>query len=143
MPTDDDQVERFVFDACALIAYLNDEPGADKIEDLLDQAQQNHVQLYVTAVNIYEVFYDCLKRDAATARQLVDEIYGLPITVVESLDRPLMDAAGGFKVSYRVSLADSLALGLAQELNARLVSTDHHEMDQIDRDGKMQFHWLR
>lgn len=49
MPIDDDQVERFVFDACALIAYLNDEPGADKVEDLLDQAQQNHVQLYVTA----------------------------------------------------------------------------------------------
>lgn len=59
----------------ALIAYLNDEPGADKVEDLLDQAQQNHVQVYVTAVNIYEMFYDCLKRDAATARQLVDEIY--------------------------------------------------------------------
>ena len=56
MPIDDDQVERFVFDACALIAYLNDEPGADKVEDLLDQAQQNRVQVYVTAVNIYEVF---------------------------------------------------------------------------------------
>lgn len=143
MPTDDDRVERFVLDACAFIAYLNGEPGAGKIEDLLGQAQENYVQVYASAVNIYEVFYDCLKRDAATARQLLNEIYSLPITVVETLDRPLMDAAGGFKVSYRVSLADSLALGLAQLLNAQLVSTDHHEMDQIDRDGKIRFHWLR
>jgi len=29
MPSDADQVECFVFDACALIAYLNDELGAD------------------------------------------------------------------------------------------------------------------
>ena len=70
------------------------------------------------------LFYDCFKRDAATARQLVDGIYGLPITVIESLDCPLLYAAGWFKVSYHVSLADSIALGLAQESNARLVSTD-------------------
>jgi PIN domain nuclease of toxin-antitoxin system len=143
MPSNADQVECFVFDACALIAYLNDEPGAEKVEDLLDQAQQNRAQLHMAAVNVYEVFYDCLKRDAATARQLVDDVYGLPITIVESLDRQLMDAAGWFKVSYRVSLADSLALGLAQLLNACLVSTDHRELDPLDRDGKMRFHWLR
>jgi len=143
MPAEADQPECFVFDACALIAYLNDEPGADKVEDLLEQAHRGRIQLYVASVNVYEVFYDCLKRDAATARQLIDGIYGLSITVLEAFDRPLMDAAGWFKVSYRVSLADSVALGLAQVLNARLVSTDHHELDQIDRDGKMRFHWLR
>jgi PIN domain nuclease of toxin-antitoxin system len=143
MPAEADQPECFVLDACALIAYLNGELGADKVEDLLEQARQNRARLYVASVNAYEVFYDCLKRDATTARQLIDDIYGLPITVVESLDRPLMDAAGWFKVSYRVSLADSIALGLAQESNARLVSTDHHELDQIERDGKMRFRWIR
>jgi uncharacterized protein len=143
MTPDAGQAERFVLDACALIAYLNDEPGADGVADLLERAQQGRAHLYVAAVNIYEVYYDCLKRDAAQAKQLVEDVYGLPISVVEALDRPLMVAAGWFKVAYRVSLADSVALGLAQELNARFVSTDHHELDRIERDGKAPLHWLR
>lgn len=143
MPTDVGQPECFVFDACALIAYLNDEPGADKAESLLEQAHEGHVRLYIASVNVYEVFYDCLKRDTTTARQLLDDIYNLPMTIIETLDRPLMDTAGWFKVTYRISLADSIALGLAQSMNAHFVSTDHHELDQIARDGKMQFHWLR
>ena len=97
----------------------------------------------MAAVNVYELFYDCLKRDAATALQLVDDIYSLPLMVVEVLDRSLMQRAGGFKVAYRISLADSVALGLAAQLNARLVSSDHHEFDQIERDGKALFHWIR
>ena len=94
-------------------------------------------------MNVYELFYDCLKRDTATAQQLVDDVYGLPLTVVEALDRALMQHAGGFKTAYRVSLADSVALGLAQQHNAHLVSSDHHEFDPIDGDGKVQFWWIR
>ena len=138
-----EEVERYVLDACALIAYLNDEPGAEDVEDLLMLARQGQARLYVAAVNAYEIFYDCLKRDAATARQLVDDVYGLPLTVVEVLDRTLMERAGSFKVAYSVSLADSVALGLAQQLKARLVSCDHHEFDPIDRDSRAQFQWIR
>ena len=143
MPSDVEQVDRYVFDACALIAYLNDEIGAKVVEDLVALALQERVQLYVAAVNVYELFYDCLKRDAATAVQLVGDIYSLPLTVVEVLDRALMQRAGGFKVAYRISLADSVALGLAAQLNAHLVSSDHHEFDQIERDGMALFHWIR
>jgi PIN domain nuclease of toxin-antitoxin system len=117
-----DEDELFVFDACALIAYFNDEVGAAVVEDLLERARQGHARLYVAAVNVYELYYDCVKHDAATAQQLVDDVYGLPLTVVENLDRSLMTHAGGFKTTYRVSLADSIALGLARQQSAYLVS---------------------
>jgi len=39
MPSDTDQAQRFVLDACALIAYLNDEAGADVVERLLEDAR--------------------------------------------------------------------------------------------------------
>lgn len=143
MPPEAESTERYVFDACALIAYLNDEMGANAVEDLLALAAQERVECFVAAVNVYELFYDCLKRDAATARQLVDDLYNLPITVVEALDRPLMQIAGAFKVAYHISLADSVALGLAQQLDAQLVSSDHHEFDQIAADEKVRFFWIR
>ena len=143
MPSNIEQANRYVLDACALIAYLNDEAGADVVETLLTLAREEQAQLYVAAVNAYELFYDCLKHDAATAHQLLEDVYGLPITVVETLDRLAMQNAGGFKVAYRVSLADSIALGLAQQLNARLVTSDHLEFDPIEHDGKTQFKWIR
>lgn len=143
MPPDAEGTERYVLDACALIAYFSDEAGAEVVEDLLELAAQERIQCFVAAVNVYELFYDCLKRDAATARQLVDDIYSLPITVVEALDRTLMQNAGAFKVAYRVSLADSVALGLASQLNAQLVSSDHHEFDQIEADEKARMFWIR
>ena len=100
-------------------------------------------ELYVASVNIYEVYYDCLRRDEQTARQLVDDVYQLPLMVIETIDRTLMQAAGSFKANYRVSLADSVALGLTRQLSARLVSTDHHEFDPIELVGTVQFKWLR
>lgn len=135
--------ERFVFDACALIAYLNDEAGAEIVEELLESARQDKIELYVAAVNVYELYYDCLRRDNATAQELVEDIYDLPLTIVEELNRPLMQNAGKFKAKYRISLADSVALGLAQQLDAFLVTSDHHEFDTIERDGVIRFWWIR
>jgi len=143
MPSDADPAQRFVLDACALIAYLNDETGAEVMERLFEDARASHVQLFVASVNVYEVFYDCLKRDEARATQLVNDVYSQPVTVVETLDRLLMYAAGKFKVTYRVSLADSIALALAQQLGALLVSSDHHELGPIEHDNKIKFRWIR
>ena len=48
----------FVLDACAIIAYLRDEEGADVVESVLlgNNACVAH------AVNVCEVYYDCLRR---------------------------------------------------------------------------------
>ena len=137
------ETPRYVLDACALIAYLNDELGAEIVEELLSLARTSQIELYLAAVNAYELYYDCLKRDPQTAQQLLDDIYALPLTVVESLDRSVMLNAGDYKVAYRVSLADSIALGLAKHLKAHVVSSDHQEFDPLERDGNAQFKWIR
>ena len=55
----------FVLDACALIAFFNDEQGADRVDQLITQAEAGEAQLYVASVNLYEVYYDALRRGAA------------------------------------------------------------------------------
>ena len=54
MSSDTDQGEQFVFDACALIAYFNDEVGAEIVEDPLERARQDRARLYVAAANVYD-----------------------------------------------------------------------------------------
>lgn len=143
MPLESPARERYVLDACALIAYFSDESGAQVVADLLERARLEEIELFVASVNIYELYYDCLKHDATVAQQLLNDMHLLPVTIVEILDDSLMHASGQFKVAYRVSLADSIALGLAQELGARLVSSDHHEFDAIDADQSARFCWIR
>ncbi|MBM2848853.1 MAG: PilT protein domain protein [Anaerolineales bacterium] len=134
----------FVLDACALIAFFNDEQGADRVDQLITQAEAGEAQLYVASVNLYEVYYDALRRGAAEkAEELLNDLYALPITVIETIDKALMRRAGYFKTTYRVSVADSIALGLAQLLGAHLVSTDQHEFDTLEQAGAAQFFRLR
>ena len=48
--------ERLLLDAFAMIAYLNDEEGADKIEELLWQSNQRSGNLLMHEVNLLEVY---------------------------------------------------------------------------------------
>jgi len=133
-----------VLDACALIAYFNDEPGAEEMQKLLEKAWQGEVALYVSSLNVYELYCDCLRRSGSgKASELLEDVYSLPIEVVETFGKELLRTAANFKVNFNVSVADSIALGLAKLKGASLVTTDHHEFDPIEKAGKMRFYWLR
>ena len=41
--------------------YLNDEEGAERVEKRLIEATRDEVVLLMTAVNVCEVYYDCLR----------------------------------------------------------------------------------
>ena len=48
----------YLLDACALLAFLNDEEGAETVSGLLDQARNEKITLNMNAANLIEVYYD-------------------------------------------------------------------------------------
>ena len=48
--------EKLFLDACAIIAYLNDEEGAEKVEELLWQSDQRSGNLFMHEVNFLEMY---------------------------------------------------------------------------------------
>ena len=48
--------ERLLLDACAMIAYLNDEEGAGKVEELLWQSNKGSGNLFMHEVNFLEMY---------------------------------------------------------------------------------------
>jgi PIN domain nuclease of toxin-antitoxin system len=50
-------VKGYLLDACALIALLTDETGADRVEALL----QGEQSVFMSAVNVLEVAYDAAR----------------------------------------------------------------------------------
>ncbi|MCP4699437.1 MAG: type II toxin-antitoxin system VapC family toxin [Gammaproteobacteria bacterium] len=135
------QVNSYVLDACALIAYLRGEPGGDTLRDWLRETER---RFFMHAVNLGEVYYDTLRTcGKQKAVVLFADIAELPIEIIWTLDQALLEAAGRYKTAYRMSYADSFVLALAEQQAAAVISTDHHEFDAVEVTQTLRFCWLR
>lgn len=134
----------FVIDACSLIAFFNDESGAEKVEALFQKALDEEAEIFLHTINLYEVYYDCVRvKGKEKAEELLSEVSTLPIDIERGISNTLISEAGYFKVNEKVSLADSILLGLAKIKNASVISSDHHEFDVIEKKNLVNFFWIR
>ncbi len=136
--------EKFVLDACAMIAFLNDEEGAQKVEQLLSQGDQAPNTLFLHEINLLEIYYGVYRDES---KELADQTYvkvvNLPIKVVTGLRKNVFKEAGRLKAIYKISLADSIALAEARIRRIPLVTCDHHEFDPIQDRNELDFFWIR
>lgn len=132
----------FVFDACAVIALLEDEPGAGVVERLLQDAAG---RCLIHAVSACEVYYDLYRRGSRDDAETIDQIfaeYGLEI--LEAMPSELWRIAGKLKADWRrVSLADCFALALTIREGGTLVTSDHHELDRLAEAGLCPILFIR
>ncbi|GHV80930.1 hypothetical protein AGMMS49944_27210 [Spirochaetia bacterium] len=76
-------MDRYCLDACALIAFLNDEDGSDKVDDLLDKAETGKITLFMSKVQLLEVYYDRIyTAGIEAAKERVLSILAEPITII-------------------------------------------------------------
>ena len=120
----------FVLDACAFIALLEGEPGAEVVEDLLQETKN---RCLIHAVSACEVYYDLYRRGKTKDADNVETIFAkYNLQLLESLPSNLWRIAGKLKAEWRrVSLADCFALALAISEKGTLVTSDHHEFDAL------------
>jgi len=116
--------EVFILDTSALLAYIEDEDGAEYAEDLLTKAESNEITLYIAFVSLTEVMYITLQeKDEGTAQARVDLIKSLSCTIEESSES-LNFSAARLKAKNRISLADAYIAALCQTQNGILVHKD-------------------
>ena len=123
-----------VLDACALIAVQRGEQGGEKLLEWLADSSKRFI---IHGLNLCEVFYDALRRDSSTQLDsLFLDMDALGITIETQLGFELIERAGRLKAHWRrISLADCVALALAEQLGGCLVTTDHHEFDPLSAAG--------
>ena len=137
-------MKHYVLDACALLALLQSEQGADKVVAVLRDAQKGEAMLTMNKLNLLEVYYkiqrSCGKDDAD---RMLGDWMRIPMTVNETITDELFFEASILKVRYRISLADSVALAEASVSGGELLTADHHEFDVIQQNEKIKFCWIR
>jgi PIN domain len=85
-----------VLDSWALIAFFEDEPVADTVEELIHRAALDRHKLLMSVINWGEIYYNTMRetsRSEAEAR--IKEIASLPIEIVGGGDDLKMTPASG------------------------------------------------
>ena len=134
----------YVLDACALIAALSHEEGADKVENAYGEVASGEAEIVINIVNLLEVYYDDYRNNGKEfADEVVKAIEESPTRIVSEIDKKIFAEAGRLKASYKISLADSFALAQAKVTEGILLTSDHHEFDVIEENEPIQFLWIR
>lgn len=131
-----------VFDACAVIALLRGEAGAETVAGLLGEPG---IRCRLHAVNLCEVYYDGIRRgDTTDAARLEALLTKIGFVIETDVPQPLWESVGRLKATFRrVSLADCFALAFALRENGTLVTSDHHEFDPIAATGICPVQFIR
>ena len=133
----------FVLDACALVALLKNEEGADVVAAVYKQAENGEATVMMNRVNLLEVYYGFYHSDGEEYADKIMEGVAKSIVAISEFDSEIFTAAGRLKASYRISLADSIALAQALVSGGELVTSDHHEFDPLDGKESIVFCWIR
>ena len=134
----------YVLDACAMLAVVFDEVGSDVVVGIYEKAASGEVLLVMNKLNLLEVYYDLLRSQGPeNADRFFEQVNNSPIEIRHEMSDRVFREAGRLKASYRISLADSIALAEALASDANLLTADHHEFGVIEKQENIIVHWIR
>ncbi|MDR1733101.1 MAG: PIN domain-containing protein [Synergistaceae bacterium] len=136
--------EHYILDACALIALLKNERGADEVSSIINRAYEGKANISMNKLNLLEVYYDVYRSvGKEMADQVVTELKKHPVTIVSEISDIVFAEAGRLKATYKISLADAIAAAETSTSDGALLTADHHELDIIEQKENILFHWIR
>jgi predicted nucleic acid-binding protein len=128
-----------VLDAYALMAFFEDETGADAVRAIIQESVENETSLAMSVVNLGEIWYAIARSNSPeVADRYIGEIQGMGIEIVDA-DWMLTRQAAIFKARGNISYADSFAAALAVLKNAELVTGDK-EFKPLE--GEIRILWV-
>src|SRR5215216_2861964 len=133
------KAKAYVLDTWAVIAYLEDEPSGEQVEDLIATAHEDQIPIYMSVINLGEVWY-------TFAREISEEEANASVKTLRDLRIQFEDAnweltqeAARFKSQHKMSYADAFAAALAKTRKADLITGDN-EFKPLD--GEIKISWV-
>jgi ribonuclease VapC len=129
-----------ILDSWALMALFNNEPAADAVEKVLEQATADRHKLLMSVVNWGEIYYSVMRgASREMAEQKAREIASMPIEIVHA-DLHQTHQAAIFKATRKMSYADCYGAALAKIRNVAFVTGDP-EFKEVEKEIKIN--WLK
>lgn len=129
----------YVLDSFALIAHFEEEAGGEKVRKLLRAAQAGKTRLYLSVINLGEIYYNTMReRGVDKADETLFIIEQLPVSIVDA-DTAVTIEAAKLKAEYPIAYADCFAAALAAVKKARVVTGDS-EFKKFE--DKVKIEWI-
>jgi len=113
-----------ILDSWALLCYLEQEPGFEKVVELFEKAVRLSEPLLMCMVNWGEVYYQVAKRfGEKKAREIEPLIESFPVSLVDA-DKNLTRETARIKATKPMAYADCFAVALARLKKAELYTGD-------------------
>jgi PIN domain nuclease of toxin-antitoxin system len=129
----------YLLDSFALLAYLNAEPGAGRVQDVLAQAGYTQCRLVISIINLGGVLYITERCRGLPAAQKVQALVeSLPLEICEAGRDLILDAAH-IKAHHAISYADAVAVATAIREDAVVLTGDPEYRSVVDL---VQVEWL-
>lgn len=128
-----------VLDSYAVLVFLFQQKGHDKIVDLFEKAADADKAVLIAAPNWAEVRY-MVERKAGLERwnDVRDKLLGLPLEIIP-VDQVLAELAGEIKATKKMSLADCFCAALARQKKAEVYTGDP-EFRAVE--GEIKIMWI-
>jgi predicted nucleic acid-binding protein len=133
-------VKKYVMDSFAMIAFFEDEPGADRVALILKSLIDRKAKAYMSVINWGEIYYNTMREQGVeTAEKVIGQLKQYPIELVGA-DQNLTYEAAKLKGRYKIAYADCFAAALSRRLNA-LVVTGDSEFEKFGDECSIQ--WIK
>jgi predicted nucleic acid-binding protein len=117
-------MKRYALDASALIVHFEARNGTDKVQKILEAADRGEAELFMSAVNVGEVFYTVWKYHGEShARQAVESILKSGVKIVDATLSNVVEAAE-LKAKYHTAYADSFVAAVGIKKHAAVMTSD-------------------
>lgn len=114
----------YLLDGFALLAYLNGEPGGERVQEVLALGKAHKCRLVMSLINLGEVLYIVERARGLPAAQTVQALVeSLPLELLEASRDLILDAAH-IKALYPLSYADAFAVASAVRERAIILTGD-------------------
>ena len=133
-----------VLDSWAIMAFLEDEPAAERIADMIADARDKGHRLLMSVVNIGEVWYSTTRKHSdRDADHAISELRSIGIEFIE-VDWPTTQIAARYKALGGISYADCFAAALtyktATDRASCVLITGDREFEQLE--NEIEIVWL-
>ena len=116
---------KYLLDTKALIAFFNNEDGADKVAAILEEIDENKAEGFISAITVTELYYLYSRRiGERLARERIEQIKLSNLRIV-TIDEDVAMKAGEYKVKA-IPIADALIAASAHFIDAHVVTDDEH-----------------
>jgi predicted nucleic acid-binding protein len=112
--------KRYLLDTSAILTLIEDETGADRVEEVLTQDE-----VWLPWLVLLETHYITRQEQGeADANRRYALIKQLPVTILWDMDEPTLLTAARLKATYHISLADAIVASFAIRQKAVILHRD-------------------